>query len=195
MRSGSELPQHLFPSRILIILHLSTLQGANGVIMLSAGSNRSWGGRPTPRLRGAGDSGLRPLALAIRPFSDLLEANRQWCPSEGWRFRPGVVGQMLQCRQITGALVIQSRNQEARLQSRLCPQHGVLKARTQTANIGALHYRSTMSPNLPRIPEGENPRLPSSGVLGHTRGVAYGQKLLPPHSPTPSTLYPRGALP
>lgn len=31
--AGSELPQHLFPSRILIILHLSTLQGANGVIM------------------------------------------------------------------------------------------------------------------------------------------------------------------
>lgn len=33
--AGSELPQHLFPSRILIILHLSTLQGANGVIMQS----------------------------------------------------------------------------------------------------------------------------------------------------------------
>lgn len=146
MRSGSELPQHLFPSRILIILHLSTLQGANGVIMRSAGSNRSWGGRPTPRLRGAGDSGLRPLALAIRPLSDLLEANRQWCPSEEWR--QGVVGQMLQCRQITGALVIQSRNQEARLQSRLCPQHGVLKARTQTANIGAQCLGT--SPGSPR---------------------------------------------
>lgn len=37
--AGSELPQHLFPSRILIILHLSTLQGANGVIMRSAGSS------------------------------------------------------------------------------------------------------------------------------------------------------------
>lgn len=39
--AGSELPQHLFPSRILIILHLSTLQGANGVIMRSAGSSGS----------------------------------------------------------------------------------------------------------------------------------------------------------
>lgn len=113
MRSGSELPQHLFPSRILIILHLSTLQGANGVIMRSAGSSRSWGGRPTPRPRGAGETS----ALAVRALRHLREANRRRWPSEGRRFRQGVVGQVVQCRPLTGALAIHGGSQkDARLQ-------------------------------------------------------------------------------
>jgi hypothetical protein len=65
MCSGSELPQHLFPSRILIILHLSALQGANGVIMQALGvTSREGvpGTRPFPPRRG-----LRPVPAAPYP--------------------------------------------------------------------------------------------------------------------------------
>lgn len=37
--------------------------------------------------------------------------------------------------------------------------------------------------------------LPRSVMHGHTQGVAYGKKPLPPHSPAPSTLCHCGALP
>lgn len=59
--------------------------------------------------------------------------------------------------------------------------------------VRALHF-SMLSWNLPRAPEGEKSRLRRSGKLDHIRGVAYGQKPLPLHSPAPSTLCPREAV-
>lgn len=96
MRSGSELPQHLFPSRILIILHLSTLQGANGVIMLQRGEQPLLGREayaPPSRRRPRGM--LRPLPWLSAASATCRRSTDNGGLQKGGRFRQGLVRQGL----------------------------------------------------------------------------------------------------